>query len=88
MVYPMNDASGLKSRASAEMDKGNFAEAEVLYYDLIDLLYRKAPGQELGEAFKHLAHTLKAQQKDYSQFLVLADKLLNTEDVSMNRLEA
>lgn len=81
-VKSMNDASGLKSRAEEELGKGNFAEAEVLYYDLIDLLYRSAPGAELGEAFKQLAGTLKAQKKDYSQFLVLADKLLNTGDLA------
>lgn len=81
MVNLMIDASGLKNRAQEEVVKGNFAEAEVLYYDLIDVLYRSAPGAELGEAFKQLASTLKAQQKDYSQFLVLADKLLNPEDV-------
>lgn len=83
----MIDATGLKSRAQDEMTKGNFAEAEVLYYDLIDVLYRSAPGTELGEAFKELAGTLKAQHKDYSQFLVLADKLLTSDDESALRAE-
>lgn len=76
MVHDMNDASGIKSRADQHVTDGNFAEAEVLYYDLIDVLYRRAPGSELGEAFKGLAEVLKAQRKEYSPFLVLAEKLL------------
>ena len=66
----------LKQRAQTEMSVGNFQAAEILYYDLIEILYRAEPGNELGEAFQALASTLKAQEKEYSPFLVLAEKVL------------
>lgn len=66
----------LKDRARSLVGKGNYADAEVAYYDLIEILNRAKPGRELGEAFNELAVVLKAQKKDYSPFLVLAEKLL------------